>query len=97
MAKNKLYKNIYCIIGPSGSGKTSAADLLEQKWRRRILKSYTTRAKRHNDDNDHIYISKSQYHALENKVATSEIDNEYYCCTSDQIDESDIGRDLKNY
>lgn len=89
MAKNKLFKNLYCIIGASGSGKTAAADFLASKFRRRILKSYTTRPKRHEDDSDHIYISEEEYQALPNKVATAEIGGYHYCATAEQIDEAD--------
>lgn len=89
MAKNKLYKNIYCIIGPSGSGKTTAADLLESKWRRRILKSYTTRPKRHKDDSDHTYITEEEYDSLTEKVAVAEIGGYRYCATAGQIDAAD--------
>lgn len=89
MAKNNLYKCLYCIIGASGSGKTSAADLLESKWRRRILKSYTTRPKRHEDDTDHTYITEEEYQALPDKVATTEINGYHYCATAEQVDKAD--------
>lgn len=89
MAKNKLYKNLYCIIGASGSGKTTVAEIMQSKYRRRILKSYTTRPKRHKTDEDHIYITEAEYDALQNKVATAEICGYHYCATAEQVDEAD--------
>lgn len=89
MAKNNLYKCLYCIIGASGSGKSSVCELLESKYHRRILRSYTTRPKRHEDDTDHIYITEEEYYRLENKVATAEIGGYHYCATKEQIDSSD--------
>ena len=89
MAKNNLYKNLYCIIGASGCGKTATVDFLHDKFRRRILKSYTTRPKRHEYDTDHIYISEEEYQQLKNKVATAEISGYHYCATQEQVDEAD--------
>lgn len=86
----KGYKNLYCIIGASGSGKTAVADLLKSKYSKKILISFTTRPKRHEGDKDHVYITEEEYKALEDKVATTEINGYHYCATAQQIDESDF-------
>lgn len=89
MAKNNLYKNLYCIIGASGSGKTAVSELLHLKYRRRILTSYTTRPKRHENDTDHIYITEQEYQELPDKVATAEINGYHYCATAEQVNNAD--------
>lgn len=86
----KNFKNLYCIIGASGSGKTSVADVIQHRYLRKILKSYTTRPKRHQNDEDHIYITEEEYDALEDKVATTEINGYRYCATKEQIDDADF-------
>ena len=86
----KKFKNLYCIIGASGSGKTSVANIMRDRYLRKVLVSYTTRPKRHENDDDHIYITEEEYAALENKVATTEINSYHYCATQVQVDESDF-------
>lgn len=86
----KNFKNLYCIIGASGSGKTSVANIMQDRYLRKVLKSYTTRPKRHKNDDDHIYITEEEYAALEDKVATTEINGYHYCAIQTQVDESDF-------
>lgn len=83
-------KNIYCLIGNSGSGKTTIADALQREYNLSVLKSYTTRPKRTETDNDHIYIDEEEYFALQHKVATRKAKDGYYCATKEQIDNHDI-------
>ena len=84
----KECKNLYCIVGESGSGKTTIVDKLEEAFGYKVLKSYTTRAPRHEGDTDHTFISLEEYEELQNKVATCEFNGNYYCATSDQVEES---------
>lgn len=84
---------LYCFIGASGSGKTTLVDAISQRSGMRVLKSYTTRPKRHEDDTDHIYITQNDYFhsvALQNKVATTCINGNFYCATAEQVEESDL-------
>ena len=53
-----MLKNLYLICGKSGSGKTWIVDKLHNEYNYKVLKSYTTRPKRHPSDNDHIYFSE---------------------------------------
>lgn len=82
--------NIYCIIGNSGSGKTTIADALQREYNLSVLKSYTTRPKRKETDNDHIYIDEEEYFALQHKVATRKAEDGYYCATKEQVNNNDI-------
>lgn len=86
----KNFKNLYCLIGASGSGKTAVADIMQNRYLRKVLKSYTTRPKRHTNDADHEYITEAEYDALEDKIATTTINNYRYCATQAQVDESDF-------
>ena len=83
-------KNLYCILGKSGVGKTTAVDRLEKEYGYKVLKSYTTRSPRHKDDTDHTFISLKEYADMPNKVATCEFHGNFYCATSEQVDESDL-------
>ena len=83
-------KNIYCLIGNSGSGKTTIADALQREYNLSVLKSYTTRPKRKEADNDHIYIDEEEYFALQHKVATRKAEDGYYCATKEQVNNNDI-------
>jgi len=86
----KLDNYIICIVGKSGSGKTTIVDKLADAYDYKVLVSYTTRPPRTVNANDHIYISKDEYDKLQNKVAWTEFDNNFYCCTKEQIDVSDL-------
>ena len=81
---------IYCFVGASGSGKSSLVDLISQMSGMKVLRSYTTRPKRHEEDTDHEYISRTEYFQLENKVATTHFNGEFYCSTVEQIMDSDL-------
>lgn len=83
-------KNIYCLIGNSGSGKTTIADALQREYGLSVLKSYTTRPKRRETDNDHIYIDEEEYFALQHKVATRQAKDGCYCATKEQVNTNDI-------
>ena len=79
----------FSLVGESGSGKTTIADMLAEKYNLSVLKSYTTRPPRVNDDS-HIFVSIEEFNKLENKIAYTEFNGNYYCATADQLDNSDI-------
>ena len=83
-------KNLYCIIGKSGIGKTTAVDKLENEYGYKVLKSYTTRSPRREEDTDHMYISLDEYADLDNKVVTCCFNGNFYCATADQIEDADL-------
>ena len=82
--------NLYCIIGKSGSGKTSIVDVLEMRYTYKVLPSYTTRVPRKEEDKDHTYVKLDEYFKIPNKVCKTLFDGNYYCATSEQIEESDL-------
>lgn len=80
---------LLCLVGESGSGKTTIADTLEKRYNLRVLKSYTTRPPR-NNDNSHIFISDEKFSCLTDVIAYVEYNGYKYCATKEQLNNSDI-------
>lgn len=74
------------FVGKSGSGKTTIANLLELPQ----LQSYTTRAKRSENETGHIFISDEEFDKLQNIIAYTEYNNCRYCATKEQVDAASI-------
>lgn len=85
----KHSKEILLLMGRSGSGKSTIADILERKYSKTMLRSYTTRPPRFNDDT-HIFISEHEFQHLEDIVAYTEFDGYRYAATTQQVNESDV-------
>ena len=81
---------LIALVGESGSGKTAIANYLKDIYGLRILRSYTTRQKRADSNDDHCYISVEEYNKLDNKVAENCYNGNMYCATVKQCDESDV-------
>lgn len=84
-----MYNVLLCLVGESGSGKTTIADALANKYNLKVLKSYTTRPPRENDDS-HILISDEEFAHLTDIVAYVEYNGYKYCATKEQLNNSDI-------
>lgn len=82
-------KSLHLFVGPSASGKTSIADALEKCGYKQV-KSYTTRKPRYEGENNHTFITKDEFDKLENMIAYTEYDNNFYCSTKEQLDKVDI-------
>lgn len=76
------------IAGRSGSGKDLYARELE-KLGLKGVKSYTTRPKRYETEDTHIFIDEEQSSYVHDKVATTVINGYEYFATRRQVDESD--------
>mgnify|MGYP002515686241 FL=1 len=87
--KIKIMTQIILLVGESGSGKTTIADLLEEMYGYKVLKSYTTRPPRLNDTS-HVFITDKEFDKLKDIVAYTEYNGYRYCATADQVDNSDI-------
>lgn len=88
-----MLKNLYLICGKSGSGKTYVADKLHDERGYSILKSYTTRKPRHESDDDHIYVSVSDYYATKETgeiAAATYFEHNFYWATRDQLNPSEL-------
>ena len=84
---------LLCLMGRTASGKdTLARKLCERVGLRQII-SYTTRPRRTNEGDTHIFISDAEYQALEDSgqiAAFTQIGPYRYCCTVEQLYNNDI-------
>lgn len=85
-----MNKPLYLFCGRSASGKTSVANILESVGKYNQLQSYTTRAKRTEDETGHIFVTDADFDKLENIVGYTEYNGHRYCCTKEQIDTADV-------
>lgn len=82
-------KFIYLIVGRSGVGKDYLAKLLYYKGLNMVI-SYTTRPKRYDGENTHIFISSDEAAEITDKVARTEINGYEYFATRRQVEDSDL-------
>lgn len=76
------------FVGPSGCGKTTVANELECTKTYKTIQSYTTRAKRYEDEVGHIFISEDEFDNLNDIVAYTQYNGFRYCTTKEQLDEA---------
>lgn len=91
-----MAKPLIAILGVSGSGKTSLVNKISKKYGRTVLKSYTTRKPREDDDADltsHEFITMQEaaFIAENDKIIASNwFDGNFYFATKSQLDKSDL-------
>lgn len=85
-----MSKNLICLVGESGSGKDTIADILKLDYGLKSIKSYTTRPKRYNGENTHIFVDDKAFSELKDVVAYTEFNGYKYCATAEQIENNDI-------
>lgn len=84
---------LLCIMGESSSGKDTLVNTLCEKTGYNQLISYSTRPRRTNEGNTHIFVTDEDYQQMleEGKVAAYTIINGYkYWCTIDQLYQNDV-------
>lgn len=81
------------IIGRTASGKDTLREALERKYGWEFVKSYTTRKKRFEDEDTHLFVSQQQADNVTNKVAVTFVNNgegwDEYFSTEEQVQEAD--------
>ena len=83
-------KTVFLICGESSSGKDSLATMLKHDGYK-VLKSYTTRPKRINESNTHIFIKPEDVVQYKNDmIAYTKIGTYEYFATKQQLIDSDI-------
>ena len=80
---------MYLIVGRSGSGKDYLAAKMEKRGLK-VVKSYSTRPRRTENEDSHIFVSKEEADAITDKIATTEINGFEYFATKRQVEECDI-------
>lgn len=84
---------LLCVMGRTASGKDTLVNKLCERTGLRQIISYTTRERRVNEGNTHIFISDEEYQALEdaNQIAAfTQIGPYKYCCTVEQLYQNDV-------
>ena len=84
---------LLCLIGKTACGKDTIAKMLCERVGLKQIISYTTRPRRTNEGNTHIFISDAEYDELEQSgkiAAFTKIGDHRYCCTVGQLYENDI-------
>lgn len=90
---NNKEHTIILLVGRTCSGKSTLAKMLCERTGYRQLVSYTTRARRNENDNDHLFVTIEEY--LQAKangeiVAETEIAGNYYYATKEQLYQADL-------
>lgn len=84
---------LLCLMGRTASGKDTLANKLCERTGLRQIISYTTRERRVNEGDTHIFIADADYQALADAgqiAAFTQIGPYRYCCTIDQLYENDV-------
>jgi len=87
-------KPLITLTGISGSGKTSLANKVSKKYGMTVLKSYTTRLPRENDESDlssHTFCTLEEAEQMKEQIVCSSwFANNFYFVTEEQLDNADI-------
>lgn len=89
-------KPLICIVGQSGVGKSTIANMLEDNFGLKSVKSYTTRKPRENDLADlrtHTFISQKEADLIasrEKVMASTMFADNFYFVTDKMLDEADV-------
>lgn len=84
---------LLCVMGRSASGKDTLVQKLCERTGLKQIISYTTRERRVNEGETHIFISDDEYQKLEESgqiAAFTQIGQYKYCCTISQLYENDV-------
>ena len=83
-------KTMFLIMGESGSGKDAIVNILCDKYEYKAIKSYTTRAKRSDNEDTHIFITKDDMDKYRDIAAYTYFNGNHYFCTKEQLYENDL-------
>ena len=87
MSNHKLF----CIMGETASGKDTLTKKLCEDTSMKAIVSYTTRPRRTNEGDTHIFVDDSVYEKMkDNLAAYTEINGFRYWTTIEQIYDNDI-------
>lgn len=84
---------LLCIMAESASGKDTLANLLCERNGFNAVLSHTTRPRRDNEGETHVFVAEDTYNQMlqDEQVAAHTVINGYhYWCTKDQLYNNDI-------
>lgn len=84
---------LLCVLGRTSCGKDTLVGKLCERTGLTAITSYTTRPRRKNEGNTHIFSTKEEYERMQaegNVAAYTEISGNYYWTTIDQLFEHSI-------
>lgn len=84
---------LLCVLGRTACGKDTLVDKLCERTGLNAIISYTTRPRRENEGNTHIFTTKEAYEQMQaegNVAAYTEIAGNLYWTTVDQLYENDV-------
>lgn len=84
---------LLCVMGKTACGKDSLVNKLCERNRLKAIVSYTTRPRRENEGDTHIFTTKEAYYQMKsegNVAAYTEIAGNFYWTTIDQLYENDV-------
>lgn len=88
-----MNKPLYVIVGKSASGKDFLVSELCKLLNKKQVMSYTTRAKRYQDENTHYFISEEEFLKFKDEdklVGYTYFNGAYYGATFNEVDQSDF-------
>lgn len=81
---------LYLFMGKSGSGKTTVAEKIRDDFGLKIAKSYTTRPKRYESEDNHYFITREEMANIKHKIAYVNYNGNEYCYTREELQSTDI-------
>lgn len=84
---------LLCVLGKTASGKDSLANKLCERTGLKQIISYTTRPRRVNEGNTHIFVDESDYEQMYQDgviAAFTQIGQYKYWTTIDQLEDADV-------
>ena len=84
---------LFCVLGRTSSGKDTLVNKLCEKTGARKLISYTTRPRRDEEEDTHIFVTEEEYEKMlaDGQVAVdTNINGNYYWSTIEQLHKADV-------
>lgn len=81
---------LYLFVGKSASGKSTIANLLEERYRLKQVRSYTTRKPRYDSEDGHIFVDMDAFEKLGKLAAYTFYNNNHYGVTYEQLEQCDV-------
>lgn len=82
--------NFYILCAESGGGKTTIQTILCNRGKLKAVKSYTTRKKRDEFEDNHTFVTDKEFKQIRDIVAFRESSSGKYATTLSQVEECDI-------